>query len=98
MNFDIAIKILNQKLEEVEPEILSSSWIYFNAPRVYRFVRNNYRTENDHIDWDMVTRSLNRAYAKRWTRYRYKQARLYGYRYKSRQCQLFHPKQTLIRV
>lgn len=77
MNFDTAIKILSQKLEEVEPEILSSSWIYFNTPRVYHFVRNNYRTENNLIDWDIVTRSLDHAYAKRWTRYRYKQARLY---------------------
>ena len=77
MDFDTAFKILNKKLEEVEPEVLSSSWIYFNAPNVYHFVRNNYRTENDLIDWDIVTRSLDRGYAKRWTRYKYKQARLY---------------------
>lgn len=77
MNFDLAIKVLNQKLEEMEPEVLSSSWIYFKAPAVYHFVRNNFRTENNLIDWDIVTRSIHRTYAKRWTRYRYKQARLY---------------------
>lgn len=77
MNFDLAIKVLNQKLEEMEPEVLSSSWIYFKAPAVYHFVRNNFRTENNLIDWDIVTRSIHRTYAKRWTRYRYKQSRLY---------------------
>jgi hypothetical protein len=77
MDFNSAIKILNQALEHNQPDTFSSSWIYFNTPKVYHFVRNNYRTENDQIDWDIVTRSLDRTYAKRWTRYRYKQARLY---------------------
>lgn len=72
-----AVIILNEKLDACQPSSFSSSWIYFNAPVVYRFVRNNYRTENNQIDWDIITKSLNRAYVKRWTRYRYKQARLY---------------------
>lgn len=77
MNLQTATEKLNLILRERQPATISSSWIYFNAPSVYHFVRNNYRTENDQIDWDIVTRSLDRAYAKRWTRYRYKQARLY---------------------
>ena len=77
MNFSEAVISLNKVLTEKQPATFSSSWIYSNAPTVYRFVRNNYRTENDLIDWDVVTKSLDRSFAKRWTRYRYKQARLY---------------------
>ncbi len=77
IDFSKAIESLTKVLKEKNPEQITSSWIYLNAPTVYRFIRNNYRTENDHIDWDIVTRSLDRVYAKRWTRYRYKQARLY---------------------
>lgn len=77
MNFSEAVISLNKVLTEKQPATFSSSWIYSNAPTVYRFVRNNYRTENDLIDWDTVTKSLDRSFAKRWTRYRHKQARLY---------------------
>jgi hypothetical protein len=77
MDFYEAVNSLNKILAEKQPSTFSSSWIYFNAPGIYHFVRNNYRTENDLIDWDIVTGSLNRAYAKRWTRYRYKQIRSY---------------------
>jgi len=77
MDFCNAIKLLNKTLAEKEPLAFSSSWIYTNVPTVYHFVRNNYRTENDLIDWDIVTKSLDRSFAKRWTRYRYKQAKLY---------------------
>jgi len=77
MDFAKAVTLLNITLTEKQPSTFSSSWIYSNAPAVYHFVRLNYRTENDLIDWDIVTKSLDRSFAKRWTRYRYKQARLY---------------------
>ncbi len=77
MDFNIAIKILSRALDGEQPISFNSSWIYHKTPKVYHFVRNNYRTENNQIDWDIVTRSLDRTYAKRWTRYRYRQARLY---------------------
>lgn len=77
MNFAKAVTLLNITLIEKQPMTFSSSWIYTNVPGVYNFVRNNYRTENDLIDWDIVTKSLDRSFAKRWTRYRYKQARPY---------------------
>lgn len=77
MTFAKAVRLLNTTLTEKQPSTFSSSWIYFNTPSVYHFVRVNYRTENDHIDWDIITQSLDRSFAKRWTRYRYKQARLY---------------------
>lgn len=78
MDFDKAIKYLNQVLKEKQPETLSSSWIFENAKPVYNYVRINIRTENGLIDWDVVTKSIDRSFAKRWIRYRYKQARLYN--------------------
>ena len=77
MTFDYHIKILNDTLFEKKPSKISSSWILQNAPRVYRYINKNIRTENDDIDWDRVTSSLDRSFCKRWVRYRQKSIRVY---------------------
>jgi hypothetical protein len=77
MTFDYHIKILNDTLSEKNPSKISSSWILQNAPRVYRYINKNIRTENDDIDWDKVTSSLDRLFCKRWVRYRQKSIRVY---------------------
>lgn len=77
MTFRRHIKILNGVLSEKQPTSFNPSWIVQNVPKVYVYVRKNIRTENNHIDWDKVTSSLNRTFQKRWIRYRYKQAKPY---------------------
>lgn len=72
MLFDEVIKSLNQTLEEKQPTNFSPTWIYQNVPRVYHYIWKNIRTENDEIDWDTVTHSLDKPLQKRWVRYRYK--------------------------
>lgn len=77
MVFDEVIENLNQVLEEKQPSKFSPSWILENNPRAYRYIWKNIRTETDEIDWDTVTSNLDRSFQKRWTRYRYKQAKKY---------------------
>lgn len=77
MTFDIAIKTLNDLLEEKQPEKFSSSWIFRHSPYIYHFFRANYRTETGDIDWDAVTVSLDRKFTKRWIRYKRKPAKPY---------------------
>ncbi len=77
MTFDYHIKILNDTLSEKNPSKISSSWILQNAPRVYRYINKNIRTENNDIDWDKVTSSLDRSFCKRWVRYRQKSINVY---------------------
>jgi hypothetical protein len=77
MSFDEHIKILNDTLSKKNPSKFSSSWILQNAPRVYRYINKNIRTENDDIDWDRVTSSLDRSFCKRWMRYRQKSLKVY---------------------
>ena len=77
MLFSEAITTLNQTLSEKQPSTFSPSWILEHTPRVYRYIHKNIRTENNDIDWDMITRSLERSFQKRWLRYRHKQAKPY---------------------
>jgi len=77
MNFREAVRILNKLLKTKQPKTFSSSWILINAPGVYNYVRLNFRTENNDINWDKLTRSLNRKFLKRWNRYRRKPVKLY---------------------
>ena len=77
MNFRKAVTNLDNILKTKQPQIFNSSWILINAPRVYHYVRLNHRTENDDIDWDKLTRRLNRKFQKRWIRYCQKKVRLY---------------------
>jgi hypothetical protein len=77
MDFRTAIKTLNKSLRERQPKEFSCSWILINEPEVYRYIQKNIRTENDAIDWDRVTKRLNKYLQKRWTRYRRRDAKPY---------------------
>jgi len=68
---------LNEVIQAHNPTTISSSWIYYNAPRVYRFVYKHIRLDTGGIDWDSVTKQIERPYQKRWTRYRHKSAKPY---------------------
>lgn len=70
MNFVSAIKILKKTLKEKQPKTFSTSWIVKETPSVYRYLCKNVRTENDDIDWDRVTGSLDRYLQKKFVRYR----------------------------
>lgn len=62
-----AVHILNLELKKLRPETFSSIWIFRHTPCVYHFVRINIRTETGEIDWDAVTKGLDREFSKRWT-------------------------------
>ncbi len=67
MNFAAAIKTINRLLETIQPPTFNSSWILHNAPDVYRFAQKNIRTEIGGIDWDRITRALDRKVQRKWT-------------------------------
>ncbi len=66
MDFDSAVKTIDKLLMENQPYTFNSSWIREHAPHVYRFIRENLRTEIGSIDWDRFTRSLDRKFQKKW--------------------------------
>lgn len=76
-NFRDAIKTLNITLKEKDPKTFSSSWIYKNAQPAYNYFRINFRTENNEVDWDIVTQALHRSFQKRWVRYKRKKVKFY---------------------
>ena len=67
MDFDCAVKTINKLLIDKRPDTFNSSWILKHAPRVYRFIRKNVRAEIGAIDWDRVTRALDRRFQRKWT-------------------------------
>jgi hypothetical protein len=66
MDFDYAVKIINELLIKKRPVTFNSSWIRENAPNVYRFIQDKVRTEIGGIDWDRVTRALDRRFQRKW--------------------------------
>jgi hypothetical protein len=66
MDFECVVKIINQLIMEKRPDTFNSSWIRRYAPRVYQFIQRNVRTEVGSIDWDRVTRALDRRYQRKW--------------------------------
>lgn len=66
MDFDDAVKIINKLLIEHRPDTFNSSWIQKYSPHVYCFIRQNVRSEVGGIDWDRVTRSLDRRFHRKW--------------------------------
>ena len=77
MNPEKAIKILNKILRKKKPKTFSSSWIFKNALPVYTFIRKNVRTENNDINWDLITSLLDKKFQKRWVRFRRRKVKLY---------------------
>ncbi len=63
---DRVVVTLHQLLREKDPTRLNSSWIRRHAPACYRFIRKWIRNEVGAIDWDFVTRLLDRRYQRRW--------------------------------
>jgi hypothetical protein len=77
VDFDDAVTIINKLLVEKQPETFNSSWIYKHAPHVYRYIQKNVRSEIGAIDWDRVTRALDRKLQKKWTTYSRKRKKTY---------------------
>ncbi len=66
MDFDRVVITLNKLLSRKNPESFNGSWILKHAPRCYRFIRKNIRTEIGAIDWDKVTYALEWKFQRRW--------------------------------
>ena len=66
MDFDCAVKTINELMIEKRPDRFNSSWIQKHSPDVYRFIRQNVRSEIGGIDWDRVTRALDRRFQRKW--------------------------------
>jgi len=66
MDFKAVAMRLNALVSRKRPEVLTSSWIFKNAPECYRFIQKNIRTDWDAIDWDRVTSVLDWKYQRRW--------------------------------
>ena len=77
MDFESAVKAINSLLIEKRPDTFNSSWVREYAPGIYRFIQINVRTETGVIDWDRITRALDRAFQKRWIAPCRKRTRLY---------------------
>lgn len=54
---------------EKQPDAFSSSWIRKHSPRVYRFIQKNIRADVGGIDWDRVTRAIDRRFQRKWNSY-----------------------------
>lgn len=67
MDFDYAVTTINKLLIEKRPDTFNSFWIRKHAPHVYRFIQKNVRAEIGSIDWDRVTRALDRRVQRRST-------------------------------
>lgn len=50
----------------MQPHTFCSAWIRQHAPHVYRFFQKNVRAEIGGIDWDRITRALDRKLQRRW--------------------------------
>jgi len=66
MDFDYAVKTINKLLIDKRPDTFNSSWILKHAPNVYQFIQGNVRAEIGGIDWDRVTRALDRRFQRKW--------------------------------
>ncbi len=72
-----AIEKLNNLLETKNPEKFTSSWIFSQSQGLYSFFAKNFRTENGHIDWDLITEKVDRRYQRKWTRHKCKKIKFY---------------------
>jgi hypothetical protein len=77
MDFDSAVKAINELLIERQPRTFNSSWIRGNAPDIYRFFQRKIKREIGGIDWDRITRALDRTFQRRWSRSRRYGTKLY---------------------
>jgi hypothetical protein len=77
MTLEKAVKILNKSLRKKKPETFSSTWIFVNTHTVYMYIRKNVRTENNDIDWDLVTSFLDKKFQRRWVHFRKRKRKSY---------------------
>ena len=77
MDFDSAVKIINKLLREKRPDTFNSSWILKYAPQVYGFIQRNLRSDIGGLDWDKVTRALDRRFQSKWKPYLRNRKKLY---------------------
>src|SRR5690242_7342607 len=77
MDLDESIKILNSCLQKEQPVLFSSSWIYYQTPQVYHYVRKNFKNPLGDIDWDAVVCKLDKEFQRRWTQRRPKKVKTY---------------------
>jgi hypothetical protein len=66
MDFESAVETINALLSEKRPDTFNSSWILKYSPAVYRFIQKYIRTDYGSIDWNRVTRALERKYHRKW--------------------------------
>ena len=66
MDLDRAITVLNTTLRRKRPPHFNSSWIARQNPTVYCRLVRSVRTPLGGIDWDTITRRLERSFQKRW--------------------------------
>ena len=66
MDFDFAVKAVSELLTERQPCTFNSSWIRVHAPHIYRFFQRDIRRESGGIDWDRITRALDRKFQRKW--------------------------------
>jgi len=77
MDLAEAIKILNCALRRRQPAKFTATWTYCHAPKAYRYIRKNVRTELGDIDWDSVTCKLDKQFQRRWMHLQSKKAKTY---------------------
>jgi hypothetical protein len=77
MDFDSAVKTIDKLLMKNQPNTFNSSWIRGYAPHVYRFFQKNIRREIGGIDWDRITRGLDRKFQRKWMASRCRVTKLY---------------------
>jgi len=77
MDFDYAVKTINTILIRKQPQTFNSSWIRRFAPHIYRFFQKNIRREIGGIDWDRITRALDRKFQRQWITFRRNGTKLY---------------------
>lgn len=77
MDLAQAINLINTHLKRTNPKTFSSSWIYRQLPKAYRYIWVNVRTELGDIDWDKVTSKIDREFQARWIYRRAKRVKTY---------------------
>lgn len=66
MDLATAIQTLNAALVTHQPKVLNPAWIRKQVHPVYRFVKRHIRTVDGRVDWDTVTRGLDREFQRRF--------------------------------
>jgi|WetSurSiteA1Bulk_404760.scaffolds.fasta_scaffold00456_3 hypothetical protein len=77
VDFDSAVNSINKLLKKNKPNTFNSTWIREYAPHIYRFFQKNVRREIGGIDWDSITRALDRKFQRKWITSRRHGTKLY---------------------